>query len=361
MNKTTKLAGLFTALVLILACNIPSGTSQQGEAGAALTAAAQTVQAQLTQPTQAQPSVTPTFTTSPGLPTNTVAPPTSIPSATQACDKADFVDENYPDDTVVAPGETFTKTWTFKNIGTCSWTPAYAIVFSSGNSMGGPATQALTSNVNPGQEVDLSVTLTAPAANGTYKGVWKLRNASGVVFVSQFWVQVKVASSSSGYDLHTRAPEADWKSAAGNLTFGGPDTNADGFAMYRDDQLLEDGSTPNKVLEMHPQWVDDGVITGLYPQYTVVSGDQFTAKIGFLAKNDGSCGVGNAKFQLNYREAGTLHPLDEWTETCDGSLRSVNVNLDSIAGHTVRFALAVMANGSAGQDWAVWVRPQVAP
>ena len=166
--------------------------------------------------------------------------------------------------------------------------------------------------------------------------------------------------SSSGYDFHTRAPQADWKSAAGNLTFGGPDTNANGFAMYQNNQLLEDGSTPNKVLEMHPQWVDDGVITGLYPQYTVVSGDKFTAKLGFLAAADGSCGAGNVKFQLNYREAGTLHNLDEWTETCDGSLHSISVNLNSIAGHSVRFALAVMANGSAGQDWAVWVRPQVA-
>jgi hypothetical protein len=110
---------------------------------------------------------------------------------------------------------------------------------------------------------------------------------------------------------------------------------------------------------MHPQWVDNGVITGLYPAYTVVSGEHFTAKIGFLAKNDGTCGTGDAKFQLNYKESGVLKPLGEWTDTCDGTLKSIDFNLSSIAGKTVQFALAVMANGSAGQDWAVWVNPQV--
>lgn len=57
--------------------------------------------------------------------------------------------------------------------------------------MSGPATQALTSNVNPGQTVDISVDLTAPAADGNYKGYWKLRNAAGVHF-SQFYVDIKV-------------------------------------------------------------------------------------------------------------------------------------------------------------------------
>jgi hypothetical protein len=143
------------------------------------------------------------------------------------------------------------------------------------------------------------------------------------------------------------------------VTFGGPDTDANGFAMYRTGSRLEDGTSPAKVLEIHPQFVNNGEMTGLYPAYTVVLGEHFKAKVGFLAKADGTCGVGNVKFQLNYKEAGVLTTLGEWTKTCDGTLKDIDVNLSSIAGKNVQFALAVKANGVADQDWAVWVRPEV--
>ena len=54
--------------------------------------------------------------------------------------------------------------------------------------------------------------------------------------------------------------------------------------MYQNNQKLEDGTSPAKVLEIHPQWVDNGVMTGLYPAYTVVSGEHFKAKIGSLPR-----------------------------------------------------------------------------
>ena len=139
------------------------------------------------------------------------------------------------------------------------------------------------------------------------------------------------------------------------LTFGGPDTDANGFAMYRNGFLLEDGTTSDKILEMHPMWVDDGVISGLYPPHSIAPGGRFKAQIGFLAKSDRSCGVGDARFQLNYKEAGVLQPINQWTDTCNGTLQNVDVDLSSLAGKTVQFALVILANGSSGQDWAVWV------
>jgi hypothetical protein len=175
-----------------------------------------------------------------------------------------------------------------------------------------------------------------------------------------FFVDIKVVIASSGFDLHTRATDANWVGSGGTITFGGPDTDTNGFAMYRNNQRLEDGTSPAKILEIHPQWVNDGVMTGLYPAYNVVSGEHFKAKIGFLALTDGTCGTGNAKFQLNYKEAGVLKPLGEWTDTCDGVLKDIDVDLSSISGKNVQFAMAVLANGAAGQDWAVWVSPRVA-
>jgi hypothetical protein len=238
-------------------------------------------------------------------------------------------------------------------------------VFDSGEAMS-PVPDPI-GTVAPGQEVDVSVTFTAPTTNNTYRSYWRVRNASGVLIPvsfgnegKSFYVEIKVATVSSGFDFHTQASSAVWISGAGNLTFGGPDTDTNGFAMFKNSQKLEDGTTHTKILETYPQWVNDGVITGRFPAYTVVSGEHFTAKIGFLALGDGSCGTGNAKFQLNYREGGVLKSLNEWTESCDGTMKAVDVNLTSLAGKTVEFVLAVLANGPASQDMAVWVAPQIA-
>ncbi len=366
----TRIWILFVCLTLALsACNLPNAqqTATQ-DPNIVFTAAAQTVEAQLT---QAAPQNTPTGL--PQLPTATTgAPPTLPPTATsipptqpptQECDKAQFIDDvTIEDGTEMDPNETFVKTWRLKNVGTCSWTTSYAVVFDHGDQMSGPSVQALTGNVNPGQTVDISVNLKAPASTGTTTGYWKLRNAAGVTF-TQFYVTIKVVGGggSSGFDLHSQAASAQWISCGDPcgggtvLSFGGPDTDANGFVMFRNGATLEDGSTPSKVLETHPMWVDDGVISGLYPAYTVQAGEHFKAKIGFL----GPCGAGNVVFQVNYKEAGTIHPLGSWTDSCNGSLSSVDVNLNSIAGHTVQFVLAVLANGSSGQDWAVWVSPRV--
>ncbi len=202
MNK--KNSALLSALLLVtamLACNVPSSQPSAQDPNVAYTAAAQTVAAQLTGVALSQTApLQPSPIASQAQPSNTVPAPTiaqatiSLPSATPTpnCDKATFVDDvTVVDNTVMTPGQTFTKTWRIKNTGTCSWTPSYAVVFSSGNQMSGPTTQALTSNVNPGQTVDISVELTAPTAAGTYRGDWKLRNASGTAF-SSFYVQIVV-------------------------------------------------------------------------------------------------------------------------------------------------------------------------
>jgi hypothetical protein len=232
--------------------------------------------------------------------------------------------------------------------------------------MGATSPQSIPS-VAPGQEIDLSVNFIAPTTSGSYRSYWRIRNAAGVLIPvlggtqgKSFFVDIRVSTVSSGFDPHTQAPNANWNSGAGNFAFGGPETDTRGFAMYRNGQKLEDGSSSTKILETHPQFVNDGVITGLYPAYTVVSGEHFKAKIGFLAKSDGTCGVGNVKFQLNYREAGVTKALQEWAESCDGSLKEIDVDLSSLAGKTVQFALAISANGAATDDWAVWVNPQVA-
>jgi hypothetical protein len=370
MFKDARILSILMIFIFILsACNLPSSAATPtAQSNAVFTAAALTVQAQLTRtvpfstPTLPLSVVTNTPLSVPTLPATT-RPPAA--SATPVCDQAQFVrDITIPDGSQISPGAAFTKTWRLRNAGACSWS-GYTLVFDSGDLMGATSPQSIGS-VAPGQEVDLSVNFTAPTSSGSYRSYWRIRNSSGVLIPvlggtegKSFFVDIKVSVVSSGFDLHTRAVDANWVSGASTLTFGGPETDPNGFAMYRNNQKLEDNSSPAKSLETYPQWVTDGAITGTYPAYRVVPGEHFKARIGFLLLSDGTCGSGNVKFQLNYKEGSASNSLGQWTETCDGSLRDIDVDLSSIAGRTVQFVLAVVANGTATQDQAIWVSPRV--
>jgi hypothetical protein len=138
--------------------------------------------------TQNAPTQTPVPPTSTPLPPTATAVPatnTPLPTATAVsyCDWVTFVkDVSIPDGTKFSSGDTFTKTWRLKNRGTCTWTPDYMLVFASGDQMGGTTAVRLPGYVSPGQTVDVSVTLTAPAKRGHYVGYWMLRNPAGTLF-----------------------------------------------------------------------------------------------------------------------------------------------------------------------------------
>ncbi len=204
MSKTTRLAFIFLVLVVgISACNLPSNaaTPTQG-ANTVLTAAAQTVEANLTQAAILNPPTVPVIPTSTlGLPTVTLAVPTNTqPAATNTpiCDLALFIrDVTIPDGTEIEPNKTFTKTWQLKNIGACTWS-GYTLVFDSGEAMSGPASSPI-GTVAPGQEVNLSIDLKAPASDGSYRGYWRIKNNAGVLIPvsggyqsKSFFVDIKV-------------------------------------------------------------------------------------------------------------------------------------------------------------------------
>ncbi|MAT42934.1 MAG: hypothetical protein CL609_11370 [Anaerolineaceae bacterium] len=213
MKKIVSIGFVFLLLfVLLSACNLPrSGSQPTTDPNVVFTAAALTVQAKLEEntPIPALPTTAPQEQPTQQLPTEqppAAATATSLPSPTKTsvpCDVAKFVsDVSIPDDTVFAPEASFTKTWRIKNEGTCTWNTSYAVVFDSGASMGGPASFAIPSDVAPGQSIDISVDLKAPASADTYKGNWMLRNASGVIFGlgdenKPFWVQIKVQEPTS--------------------------------------------------------------------------------------------------------------------------------------------------------------------
>jgi len=141
----------------------------------------------------------------------TDATPTPGGTPGSTCDDAAFVtDVTVPDGTTVKAGQSFTKTWRISNTGTCAWTAGYRLAFFGGEAMGGGST-LLGKSVPPGGQTDISVALTAPSANGTYKGDWRMQNASGRPFGSAVYVQIKVESGG------TAVPT----SPTGNVTISG--------------------------------------------------------------------------------------------------------------------------------------------
>ena len=111
-----------------------------------------------------------------------VATSTPIPAG-PGTNLAEFVaDVTVIDGTDFTPGEAFVKTWQLKNAGTATWTTSYRLVYVSGEHMGGPDSVPLPTDVPPGQTVDISVDLTAPAKLGPYTGFWMLSTPNGTLF-----------------------------------------------------------------------------------------------------------------------------------------------------------------------------------
>ncbi len=110
------------------------------------------------------------------------------------------LDVTVPDDTVMRPGQIFTKIWQLVNTGTCTWTPAYRLVWFSGARLGASAAYPLGREVRPGETVSLAVDMVAPLSQGVYQSYWKLRAPDGSLFGigpgagTPFWVRIRVTS-----------------------------------------------------------------------------------------------------------------------------------------------------------------------
>jgi uncharacterized protein YkwD len=129
-------------------------------------------------------------------------------------------DVTIPDDTRVTAGESFTKTWRFKNTGTCHW-KGYTINFLAGDRMGAPDSAPVPDTL-AGSTVDVSVDLTAPTADGSYSGYFTLKNADGesinVGTEKSFWVKIIVGN---GTTSATPTPKGTSTSTSGSTTDDG--------------------------------------------------------------------------------------------------------------------------------------------
>lgn len=281
------------------------------------------------------------------------------------CDAAAFItDTTYPDGSSVGLGVSFTKIWRIKNVGTCTWTTSYALVHINGEKFGAQNAVSIPGNIGPGQSVDLSIPLTAPNQGGRFKGYWRLRNASGVLFgvgnsgEESIYVDVNISGYTiAGYDFLEKYCDAEWSTASQILPCPGTDGDNQGFVFVQNSPKMEDGKTAlSKGLLTFPQGIKNGRITGTYPGFTVQTGDRFQAQINCMYKaND--C---NAIFKLRYQIGNdTPQTLGQWNEVYEGQSYAINIDLSALNGQKVKFILTVLANGSAHEDYALWIAPRI--
>lgn len=292
----------------------------------------------------------------------------STTARASGCDAAQFVaDVTVPDGTTYKAGDSFDKTWRIKNVGSCTWSTSYNLVFDSGNQMSAPAATPLSKSVAPGATIDLTLKMTAPSTSGLIRGNWKLKNASNASFGigaaadKAFWVEIRVAASDNGggtgYDFVQKAGDAVWTSGAGTLPFPGKITDLNGAGLSVDNPKLEDNSSAGAPgLLMSPQSTYDGFVQAQYPAYKVQNGDRFKSIIN-CEYGATSCYV---NFRLDYQiGSNVVKTFWSFNERYEGLYYPANLDLSSLAGQDVKFILRIGAAGYATGDHALWGAPRI--
>jgi uncharacterized protein YkwD len=140
------------------------------------------------------------------VPEITIAPTLAVTAPANCTDSAVLLrDVTVADNTKMKAGETFIKTWEFKNNGTCPWVD-YKISFASGDQMSAPLSAPIPDTA-PKNTVQASVELTAPSVDGTYTGYFTLNNSSGkdipIGIEKTFWVKIVVGSGTTALSQAT--------------------------------------------------------------------------------------------------------------------------------------------------------------
>jgi Ig-like domain from next to BRCA1 gene len=232
MNKSVVWIFMSLALAGLAGCNMPRSQDSSPTESPNATQIFQTVLARLTQTQSSVPVTTASPPPVPGYSATVsvqsvaaVTPSLETTSQTsnsnQTCDRAAPgvpIDVTIPDDTVLQPGQPFTKIWRLRNVGTCTWTLAYRVELFSGDAMGAASSVPLAQVVFPGQAVDIAVDMVAPRAAGMFQGNWKLRNQKDQWFGigpngdSPFWVRIVIPAtptpSPTAAPLATAIPSA---------------------------------------------------------------------------------------------------------------------------------------------------------
>ena len=112
-----------------------------------------------------------------------------VAAASHDCE-AFVADLTIPDGTMVAAGQTVSKSWRLRNCGTTNWSGLTAV--RTGGSFGPPSFSVPPTA--PGATADLTAPVTAPSSSGLTRTTYRLQAADGHFADNSFWVEINVAA-----------------------------------------------------------------------------------------------------------------------------------------------------------------------
>jgi len=86
------------------------------------------------------------------------------------------------DGSILKSNNLYAKVWLVKNIGTCTWTTDYKLVFINGDENLNQTDISLPQEVSPGDTVELKINFATPEEGATYIANWMLASETGMVF-----------------------------------------------------------------------------------------------------------------------------------------------------------------------------------
>ncbi|MBK8984723.1 MAG: C39 family peptidase [Chloroflexi bacterium] len=108
-------------------------------------------------------------------------PPMSPPVVTAQANGRFLRDVTILDDTVITSGAVFNKTWLVENSGRVAWGSGYRLVHVAGQPMTAVTSHPLPA-AQPGQQVEITIPLTAPDTAGTHFSDWRFQDSQGQFF-----------------------------------------------------------------------------------------------------------------------------------------------------------------------------------
>ena len=146
-------------------------------------------------PTNPAPLIEPTLIIVPTPTTNKVQIiqlPTVIPTLDQSnCENnLTFIEDiTIPDNSFIPFGQAINKQWRVENSGTCNWNAEYRLIHISGGELGAPEEIALYP-ARAGTQIVITITFTAPYAEGIYESAWQAFDPNGLPFGDPIYMRI---------------------------------------------------------------------------------------------------------------------------------------------------------------------------
>lgn len=314
-----------------------------------------------------------TATPPPATPTPSPTPLPTIEVPPDCTNKARFRrDVTIPDGTQLAPAESFEKVWLVQNAGTCPWGPGYTVRLIGGDTMGANNQTPLVEVTPPDTNGEISVSMIAPAAPGSYRGDWQLFDLNGEPFGPEMYLEIEVvapdptqveaANLETLYNFIEQADQAAWSTGQTSYTLIESEISEElelpapeGLVARGQATLRGNVKSSHNVLLTYPHR-EAGFIEGTYTVDTPLQPtDALAFTVGFIRllilSDDG------VTFEVLFTpdEGEEQVVLSRTVQYADSPVTEIQPLTGIAPGATGTFTLRVQGGESLNQDWAVWI------